>query len=60
MIINFFNGISETTMLVNSVDNTTMGFLIEKEGPEAGIIVKEYEPAIMWNLKVLRLVRTKH
>ena len=47
-------------MLVNSVDNTTMGFLIEKEGPEAGIIVKEYEPAIMWNLKVLRLVRTKH
>ena len=46
------NDISERTMLVNSVENTTMGFLFKKEGPEAGIIVKEYEPAIIWNLKV--------
>ena len=40
MIINFFNGISETTMLVNSVDNTTMGFLIKKEGPKAASVAR--------------------
>ena len=40
------------TMLVNHLDSSTMGFLVEKEGSDAGDIVEEYEPAVMWNLKV--------
>ena len=44
-------------MLVNNIDEDTIGFLVEKENEETGTIVKEYEPAIMWNLVVKRLVR---
>ena len=40
-------------MLVNDVDDATMGFLVERES-EMDEIVKEYEPAVMWNLKVKR------
>ena len=39
-------------MLVNHLDNSTMGFLVEKEGANPGEIVEEYQPAVMWNLKV--------
>ena len=42
-------------MLVNNVDIDTIGFLIDKEVSE-GEIVQEYEPAIMWNLKVERYI----
>ena len=42
-------------MLVNNFDDTTIGFLVEKEDPEnENEIVKEYEPAVMWNLNVQR------
>jgi hypothetical protein len=44
-------------MLVNNVDDATMGFLVEKEHPEnESEIVKEYEPAVMWNLDVKRYI----
>ena len=42
------------TMLVNDIDDSTMGFLVEKEGNNPDEIVKEYEPAVMWNLSVMR------
>ena len=42
------------TMLINHVDCSTMGFLVEKEGSETNGIVEEYEPAVMWNLRVNR------
>ena len=41
-------------MLVNNVDNDTIGFMIEKEADGTGSIVKEYEPTIMWNVAVKR------
>ena len=41
-------------MLVNNVDDDTIGFLVEREDEGTGSIVKEYEPAIMWNLAVKR------
>ena len=41
--------------LVNTYDDTTIGFLVEKEDPEnVNEIVQEYQPAVMWNLKVKR------
>jgi hypothetical protein len=43
-------------MLVNNVDDSTIGFLVEKEDQESAAIVNEYEPAIMWNLAVKRYV----
>ena len=43
-------------MLVNDFDDSTMGFLVEKEGENPDEIVKEYEPAVMWNISVLRYV----
>ena len=46
-------------MLVNSIDDSTMGFLLEKEGTDPEEIVKEYEPAIMWNLTVKRYLFIK-
>ena len=48
--INF--NIFRIMMLVNDVDDSTMGFMVERESE--GDIVKEYEPAIIWNLRVLR------
>ena len=41
-------------MLVNNVDDDTIGFFVEREDEGTGSIVKEYEPAIMWNLAVKR------
>ena len=41
-------------MLVNTFDDATMGFMVEKEDPHTNEIVEEYDPAIMWNLKVKR------
>ena len=42
-------------MLVNTCDDSTMGFLVEKEDPNnENEIVREYEPSIMWNLNVKR------
>ena len=42
-------------MLVNTYDDSTIGFMVEKEDSEnESEIVKEYEPAIMWNLNVKR------
>ena len=41
--------------LVNNYDDSTIGFLVEKEDPENGnAIVQEYQPAVMWNLIVKR------
>ena len=39
--------------LVNSYDDSTIGFLVEKENPddENGVI-EDYQPSIMWNLHV--------
>ena len=45
--------ISRLNMLVNHIDSSTMGYLVEKEGGNATEIVEEYEPAVMWNLRVL-------
>ena len=47
-------------MLVNNIDEDTIGFLVEKDNEETGAIVEEYEPAIMWNLVVKRLVRIQN
>ena len=44
---------ADLTMLVNSADDST-GFFVEKEVDGFQDIVKEYEPAIMWNLSVQR------
>ena len=41
-------------MLVNNADDSTIGFFVERDADESGEIVKEYEPAIMWNLAVKR------
>ena len=41
-------------MLVNNIDEDTIGFMVEKDDEGNGSIVKEYEPAIMWNLAVQR------
>ena len=41
-------------MLVNTIDDATMGYLVEKEDVDTKEIVQEYEPAVMWNLKVKR------
>ena len=43
-------------MLVNNIDEDTIGFMVEKDDEGTGSIVKEYEPAIMWNLAVKRYV----
>ena len=40
-------------MLVNNIDDSTIGFLVDKENVQRNEIVQEYEPAFMWNLKVL-------
>ena len=37
-------------MIVNDYDDSSMGFLVEREDSVSNEIVKEYEPAIMWNL----------
>ena len=42
-------------MLVNTHDDSTIGFLVERTDPDdENLVVKEYEPAIMWNLAVKR------
>ena len=43
-------------MLVNNIDDSTIGFLVDKENEQRNEIVQEYEPAIMWNLKVLSYI----
>ena len=40
-------------MLVNNVNDDTIGFIVEREDDD-GSIVKEYEPTIMCNLRVKR------
>lgn len=44
--------IAHLIMLVNNADDSTIGFIVERDETEE--IVKEYEPAIMWNLSVKR------
>ena len=46
-------------MLVNTVDDATMGYLVDKEDLDTNEIVEEYEPAVMWNLKVKKVTITK-
>ena len=42
-------------MLVNTFDDSTIGFLVERPDPDnENEIVKEYEPAVMWNLDIKR------
>ena len=45
---------ADLTMLMNSADDSTIGFFVEKDVDGSEDIVKEYEPAIMWNLSVQR------
>ena len=41
-------------MLVNTFDDASMGFIVEKKDNNTNEIVEEYDPAIMWNLQVKR------
>ena len=45
---------ADLIMLVNNADDSTIGFYGERDVDETREIVKEYEPAIMWNLSVKR------
>ena len=41
--------------LVNTYDDSTIGFLVEKQDPEnQERVISEYQPAVMWNLNVKR------
>ena len=51
MLYDLFFVFSE--MLVNTQDECTIGFMVERPSNTAeDEIVKEYEPAIMWNLDI--------
>ena len=53
MLYDFICDFSE--MLVNTEDECTIGFMVERPSDTTeDEIVKEYEPAIMWNFYVKR------
>ena len=42
-------------MLVNTHNDSTIGFMVERTDPDyENLVVKEYEPAIMWNMAIKR------
>ena len=49
-----FDNISDMS-LDNTYDDSTIGFLVEKQDPEnQERVISEYQPAVMWNLNVKR------